>query len=319
MSDDSTGTESVPEPSGISLPAPEARGPAPTPTPAPSSAEPSKTEAPDRDTRPKPPAGEGSSEGSGEGGPPRPRRRGSRGGRNRRRPSGTGGGTGSGTGGGGAGTGAGEPRAVGGADVAPGGPRPRDEIADDGRARAHNERAAADRGFTADDVGAEAREEAGLSTPAASEVVRPKIGDSRPAPVMPGSENESRSGSGARPNSDRASGERSGGERGESGGGPGSPASGKKRRRRGGRNRSRSGSGGGTGSGGGSGGRPQGGGAVVTSGIPDDGGTVLEDLDEETLERRRGRTRKGRPTGRYQMIVHVGDDRTVQMGVLEGR
>ena len=46
---------------------------------------------------------------------------------------------------------------------------------------------------------------------------------------------------------------------------------------------------------------------------------MLEDLDEETLERRRGRTRKGRPTGRYQMIVHVGDDRTIQMGVLEGR
>ncbi len=58
---------------------------------------------------------------------------------------------------------------------------------------------------------------------------------------------------------------------------------------------------------------------MVTAAIPDDDGSVLDDLDEETLERRRGRTRKGRPTGRYQMIVHVGADRTIQMGVLEGR
>ena len=57
----------------------------------------------------------------------------------------------------------------------------------------------------------------------------------------------------------------------------------------------------------------------MTASIPDDDGSVLEDLDEETLERRRGRTRNGRPTGRYQMIVHVGADRTIQMGVLEGR
>ena len=58
---------------------------------------------------------------------------------------------------------------------------------------------------------------------------------------------------------------------------------------------------------------------MVTSRIPDDDASVLDELDEETLERRRGRTRKGRPTGRYQMIVHVGEDRTIQMGVLEGR
>ncbi len=58
---------------------------------------------------------------------------------------------------------------------------------------------------------------------------------------------------------------------------------------------------------------------VVTSSIGDDESSVLDDLDDETLERRRGRTRHGRPTGRYQMIVHVGEDRTIQMGVLEGR
>ena len=61
------------------------------------------------------------------------------------------------------------------------------------------------------------------------------------------------------------------------------------------------------------------GGAVVTSTIADDDGFDLDQLDEETLERRRGKTRKGRPTGRYQMIVHTMTDGTIQMGVLEGR
>ncbi|HEY7439576.1 MAG TPA: hypothetical protein VIC35_09285, partial [Acidimicrobiia bacterium] len=45
----------------------------------------------------------------------------------------------------------------------------------------------------------------------------------------------------------------------------------------------------------------------------------LDELDEETLERRRGRTRKGRPTGRYQMVVHTDPSGTIQMAVLEGR
>jgi ribonuclease E len=42
------------------------------------------------------------------------------------------------------------------------------------------------------------------------------------------------------------------------------------------------------------------------------------DLDEETLERRRGRERKGRPVGRYMMTVHVTPKAT-QIAVLEGR
>ncbi len=46
---------------------------------------------------------------------------------------------------------------------------------------------------------------------------------------------------------------------------------------------------------------------------------VLEELDDETLQRRRGRTRKGRPTGRYQMVVHVDAQGVIQMAVLEGR
>src|SRR5688572_14171399 len=41
-------------------------------------------------------------------------------------------------------------------------------------------------------------------------------------------------------------------------------------------------------------------------------------LDEETLERRRGRERKGRPVGRYQMCVHLRPGAT-QIAVLEGR
>ncbi|HKX70873.1 MAG TPA: Rne/Rng family ribonuclease, partial [Acidimicrobiales bacterium] len=42
------------------------------------------------------------------------------------------------------------------------------------------------------------------------------------------------------------------------------------------------------------------------------------ELDEETLDRRRGRERKGRPVGRYMMCVHVTAGAT-QIAVLEGR
>ncbi|MFO7280403.1 MAG: Rne/Rng family ribonuclease [Thermoanaerobacterales bacterium] len=42
------------------------------------------------------------------------------------------------------------------------------------------------------------------------------------------------------------------------------------------------------------------------------------DLDEATLERRRGRERKGKAVGRYSMCVHVGPTAT-QIAVLEGR
>jgi ribonuclease E len=42
------------------------------------------------------------------------------------------------------------------------------------------------------------------------------------------------------------------------------------------------------------------------------------ELDEETLERRKGRERKGRAVGRYSMCVHVTDKAT-QIAVLEGR
>jgi ribonuclease E len=42
------------------------------------------------------------------------------------------------------------------------------------------------------------------------------------------------------------------------------------------------------------------------------------EVDSETMEKRRGRERKGRPVGRYSMVVHVQAEAT-QIAVLEGR
>jgi ribonuclease E len=101
----------------------------------------------------------------------------------------------------------------------------------------------------------------------------------------------------------------------------------KRRRRRGGRSRSGgSGGSGGSGAGGSGGSRssqqqsqrqaPRKG----RSGKPVEAVIAHEptELDEETLERRRGRERKGRAVGRYSMCVHVSDKAT-QIAVLEGR
>src|SRR5207253_10192032 len=80
------------------------------------------------------------------------------------------------------------------------------------------------------------------------------------------------------------------------------PTSGtRRRRRRGGRGR-------GGGGGGGNGDR------AATATVE----AEAQALDEETLERRRGRERKGRPVGRYLMCVHVRPHAT-QIAVLEGR
>ena len=46
---------------------------------------------------------------------------------------------------------------------------------------------------------------------------------------------------------------------------------------------------------------------------------AVDDLDEATLARRRGRTRKGRPAGRYLMCVHVRPDGHTHIALLEGR
>jgi ribonuclease E len=73
---------------------------------------------------------------------------------------------------------------------------------------------------------------------------------------------------------------------------PDGAGEGRRRRRRGGRG----------------GRRPAGNAAVVEE----------TELDSEALERRRGRERKGRPVGRYLMLVHVQPNAT-QIAVLEGR
>ena len=137
-------------------------------------------------------------------------------------------------------------------------------------------------------------------------VRRPQIGDSRPAPQV----------GDTRPGADPD-------------GGDGAPAPAKKRRRRGGRGRGSQGGGdGGQGGGGnrnGSGSNGAGGGRAAgrpIESIPYDGPI---DLDDDELERRRGRERKGRPVGRYLMCVHVqrepGNDQPIatQIAVVEGR
>jgi ribonuclease E len=122
-------------------------------------------------------------------------------------------------------------------------------------------------------------------------VRKPQIGDTRPAPATQPEENAA-------------------GPDGNGGGRSGSGAT-KRRRRRGGRGRG----------GGGGGQRP---GTPVRPILADE--TPLE-LDDDILETRRGRERKGRPVGRYLMCVHVqparaGDPdsgRVAQIAVLEGR
>jgi ribonuclease E len=184
------------------------------------------------------------------------------------------------------------------------------------------------------------------SEPVAPPRARPKIGDSRPAPASPVATSPSGSGAARTPGATGGATTRGGnrggrardgaGRNGAAGapqGGPGragaaagspgtedavkpggrngSPArlagpatddgdqswddgaEGRRRRRRGGR-----------------GGRGL---AGAGTGAGDD-----TEIDPETLERRRGRERKGRPVGRYLMLVHVQANAT-QIAVLEGR
>jgi ribonuclease E len=114
-------------------------------------------------------------------------------------------------------------------------------------------------------------------------VRKPKIGDTRPAPA---SESEP-----PEPAEAKAKPRRRRGSRGRSGGGAGGP------------------DGGGNGRGGSS--------TPVKPVEAILGGDPLE-LDDEQLEKRRGRHRKGRPVGRYLMVVSVREGAT-QMAVLEGR
>lgn len=174
--------------------------------------------------------------------------------------------------------------------------------------------AAADRGLTADDVAAEAKEDAGLVEPADAPKIgdsrpapKPKIGDTRPAPAPSpgGSPGESGDASGMQGGGTQRSGS-------------------SRRRRRGGRGRGRGGR-----SGGGGNGNGGGGGAAATADLDTDDvvhadlgvgdATDLDDLDDATLARRRGRTRKGRPAGRYMMAVHVRPGGHTHIALLEGR
>ena len=148
--------------------------------------------------------------------------------------------------------------------------------------------AMADRGLTTDDIAEVAREEAGLPTAA------PRIGDRRPAPPARPKVGDSRPAAAA-----PASG-------GDGGGTTAAPK--KRRRRRGGRGRGR----------GGTTTAPSVADDVVHADLGTDDVVALE-LDDDVLERRRGRTRKGRPAGRYLMCVHVLEGGHTHIAILEGR
>jgi ribonuclease E len=138
-------------------------------------------------------------------------------------------------------------------------------------------------------------------------VKRPQIGDTRPAPMSPSDGDESGGdGEGSKPRRRR----RRRGGRGRSGGGANQGGGNQQGTKKGGGNANR-GQGGGRGNGGRGGGSP---------GTPVEAITVDEgvELDDETLELRKGRERKGKPVGRYLMTVAVRDEAT-QIAVLEGR
>jgi len=145
-----------------------------------------------------------------------------------------------------------------------------------------------------------------IQDPAVAEralVKRPRIGDSRPAPEGLDAPDVSAAGrDGARGGRGKASsGTESGGSTAKSG----------SRRRRGGRGKS---SGANGGANGGANRSSTARSAPVEAIV---GGDAVE-LDEATLEKRRGRERNGRPVGRYLMTVSVRPTAT-QIAVLEGR
>ncbi len=136
-------------------------------------------------------------------------------------------------------------------------------------------------------------------------VKRPKIGDTRPAPVAEGDAGNGGEAAGSGNGRSRKGSGRGQGSGNAQGSSAGTAAKSGSRRRRGGR---------GKGSGGG-GGRQGGGSPSPVEAIV---GGAAPELDEETLDKRRGRERKGRPVGRYLMTVSVRPTAT-QIAVLEGR
>ena len=190
----------------------------------------------------------------------------------------------------------------------------------------------ADRGLTTDDVADVAREEAGLP-PATS---TPQIGDRRPPAATPPDAAPRRllHRRWPAPRRRHPARARHAPHRGErrrgaptSNGAAGDPEK-KRRRRRGGRGRGRGGAGAGNGPATADA-APAGGGAKTAARArpADDviradlgmGELPATDLDDDALERRRGRTRKGRPSGRYLMCVHVLEGGHTHIAVLEGR
>ena len=241
--------------------------------------------SPTRTTEPKesaPDSGAPETNGATPDGPPKKkRRRGSRGGRGRKKPNAATDATGD------AGGGAGAPR-VGGRVGSPTMSGSEDWTS-----------AEADRGLTDDDIAEQAREDAGLPVPATPPPLaappRPRVGDTRPGSPPPAA------------------------------GSAEAPAK-KRRRRRGGRGRGKGGAGGAATETAG-GGRPKRAETAVRyvdagaqlGGVDVDGTALLESLDRETLARRSGSHRKGRPAGRYLMVVHQRDDKIAHLAVLEGR
>ncbi|HLT17436.1 MAG TPA: Rne/Rng family ribonuclease [Acidimicrobiales bacterium] len=120
---------------------------------------------------------------------------------------------------------------------------------------------------------------------------KPQIGDTRPAPPAPPAGNGGERASEGAPKRKRRRGGRGRGGQGRKDGEAKAPAKGNGRT--GGRGKR---------------------GEPVEAVLPTGG----VDLDEDILEARRGRERKGRPVGRYLMAVHVTEKAT-QIAVLEGR
>lgn len=150
---------------------------------------------------------------------------------------------------------------------------------------------------------------------------KPKIGDSRPAPASAGAPVQARAdaaGDAKDPNAKSQARRRRRRRSGSGGGGESTGAVAPQQQAQ--QRRGRTGRGGAGGSGGsGGGGRGDGGGRAPA---PQPVGFVMADealeLDEDDLKGRRGRSRKGRPVGRYLMVVSKQPDAT-HIAVLEGR
>jgi ribonuclease E len=151
---------------------------------------------------------------------------------------------------------------------------------------------------------------------------KPRIGDSRPAPLsaapapaVPRTRRPAGAGRAGTPAAAAAAAAASGSDELEGPAGAAAPASGRSRARATGPAGSDAAGGQGSGA---ARGRRRRGGARPGRGSGDGSAFDGDEVDDETLEKRRGRERKGRPVGRYLMLVHVQPNAT-QIAVLEGR